>query len=855
MKNPNGYRSGSGDWWNSVTDDGTERFAAELRALHAAANNPIARTVTRHAASQKPSVKIAESSWSDWLNGRNVPANFRAVHAVVTYLHSRVGRDSPYVARPDAWWQAAWETATAERRNDGGRGGRPRKRHPAAPHATGPRATSMRVREARPRLLGVHAAITIDGAPGELPLYVSRDLDVPLHHALTDATGHGGLILLVGDALTGKSRSLYQALYSAFPDRWLIQPTSAKACEDLVGEAASGTVVWLGSLQHHLDGPVPLQVGVVRDLIAAGLVLVATLWQREHSNRVAAPSFREPDRHANDRAVIALAQVIDVASAFSPAEQQRAAVLADEDPRLQRALAHSDAGVTQLLAAGPELIRRWDHAPSDQCYGKAVITAILDARRVGTHGFMTRKFLEAAAPAYLAPAEQAAAPADWLDQALDYATTKILGASAVLTPVDAGMGMIAGYVVAGYIYQHAVVRRRATPLPTAAWDAIVEHHHHNDTLRLADNASRRGHHKHAETLYRTAGDGPSAQCELAAFLAQHEAQDEALAILQPLVEAGDTTAASVMAEILLFLDRFDDATEMMHRLTEDGLARVSHVLLEMVGKSQRRAEIIRLLVRLAAAGNREAHLMIKLLDLGTRDLNAFDIELLDAATGSGQFFSEGRLREAEVLAENVISRQAPGPFLVTPFADLGRADLAVKSLAPFAATGHDTASLLLALLLARCQRWDDAITILEPHARRSERGVLLLAEIYAARGTAGDAIALLAEFVRAESDYRDLPLTHVSRQVNPTGGPGKASLRGISHTEQATTLLIDLLAEQELLDELRRYADAGNRYAGVQLVQFLASRGRIDELRDEVAAGTPRAAYRLTRHLDSAQPR
>src|SRR5690242_18157010 len=39
-------------------------------------------------------------------------------------------------------------------------------------------ATAVRVRDARPRLLGVHAAIQVDErVPGELPVYVLRDID------------------------------------------------------------------------------------------------------------------------------------------------------------------------------------------------------------------------------------------------------------------------------------------------------------------------------------------------------------------------------------------------------------------------------------------------------------------------------------------------------------------------------------------------------------------------------------------------------------------------------------------------------------------------------------------------------
>jgi hypothetical protein len=60
------------------------------------------------------------------------------------------------------------------------------------------------------------------------------------------------------------------------------------------------------------------------------------------------------------------------------------------------------------------------HSRAKQCYGKAVITAALDARRVGAHHPVTWEFFKAAVPAYLTPAQQATAPQDWLDGGVDH---------------------------------------------------------------------------------------------------------------------------------------------------------------------------------------------------------------------------------------------------------------------------------------------------------------------------------------------------------------------------------------------------------------------------------------------------
>ena len=63
--------------------------------------------------------------------------------------------------------------------------------------------------------------------------------------------------------------------------------------------------------------------------------------------------------------------------------------------------AGSDGEVTQTLAAAQELMEHWLRAPSP--YGKSVITAAIDARRLGVRAPVPDAFLEAAATGYLTP--------------------------------------------------------------------------------------------------------------------------------------------------------------------------------------------------------------------------------------------------------------------------------------------------------------------------------------------------------------------------------------------------------------------------------------------------------------------
>src|SRR6266545_6840165 len=375
---------------------------------------------------------LPASTLSNLLNGTSVPTR----NTVVRFL-TACGLDEQ-AQRP---WLAAWERVSTNHL----------RRPPGA----------VRVREARPRLLGVHAAIQVDQDSGELPAYVPRDLDADLRTAIT-ASERGGFVLLVGGSSVGKTRALFEAVRAVLPEWWLVHPADTDEIREFRLAPTPRTVLWLDDLQRYLNQPGGLPAGSVRALVAAGGVVAATVWPDEYSARVASRQSGRPDPYAKDREVFGIAEVVAVADRFSAAERRRAEALA-ADRRIRVALDTTDAGFTQVLAAGPDLVRWWEQAPADQCYGKALITAALDALRAGAVAPLPRDYFAAAAPGYLTPAAQATAAPDWLDQGLAYATTWLHGAAATLTPVPAGMGQIAGYTVADYLHQHAPCLYAAPP--------------------------------------------------------------------------------------------------------------------------------------------------------------------------------------------------------------------------------------------------------------------------------------------------------------------------------------------------------------------------------------------------------
>jgi hypothetical protein len=106
--------------------------------------------------------RLAQATLSSLLNGKSVPTR----HTVVAFL-TACGLDDG----AQGPWLAAWERVSTA-------------------HLYRP-AGAVRVREARPRMLGVHAAIQIGQNSDELPPYVPRDLDADLRTAVTAAAAQG----------------------------------------------------------------------------------------------------------------------------------------------------------------------------------------------------------------------------------------------------------------------------------------------------------------------------------------------------------------------------------------------------------------------------------------------------------------------------------------------------------------------------------------------------------------------------------------------------------------------------------------------------------------------------------------
>ncbi|MFG2864943.1 tetratricopeptide repeat protein [Streptomyces sioyaensis] len=757
---------------------------------------------------------LSPSTLSNLLNGKSVP-----VRATVETFLTACGLDTA-AQEP---WLTAWERVA--NRNS---------RRPVS---------AVRVREARPRLLGVHAAIRVDGAADELPPYVPRDLDAELRTALAAAAVEGGFVLLTGGSSVGKTRALYETLRVALPEWWLLHPADAGSVVAHTAAPTPRTVLWLDELQDYLNHPTGLPAGAIRQLITAHTVVVATMWHDEHSLRTTRAPAGQADPYANDRDLLGLACTIQVPDRFSPAEQRRGDTLASTDQRIRIALDATDAGFTQILAAGPALIQRWEAA---NCYGKAVITAVLDARRVGARRPATREFLEAAVPAYLTEAQQAKAPVGWLDQALDYASTEVQGAAACLSPASAGMGLISGYTPAAFLDQHARRVRRAEALSAEVWQALLQHHHPDDRLNLARNADARGFPGHAEKFYSLAAEVvPPGEAQLllvelhAELLVKLRRFDEAIVLLRPLAERGDPTMSLWLADLYTSNGQPDEAEALL--------------LTCMNRRDASSSQAAFYLTRLLMEQQREADLQAR-VDEGDWSASVHLAELL-AEQGRIDDLSDRAQSGDRSSAAVLVNWHAKHGHLEALYTRSERGDnnaaiklgeLLVAQNKPGQAiellrsrAGDDaTVAMHLAPLLAEQGRTDEAIDIVQHHVTNGERGALFdLCDLLATSGRIDEAIALLQTHVKDQSAvFKLASLLSASGKVDDAITLLESRIN--EGDQFAAFPLAQLLAEEGRIEQLRDRADAGDGFCARALIKVLAERGQLDELRGEVNAGT-----------------
>ena len=565
--------------------------------------------------------------------------------------------------------------------------------------------------------------------------------------------------------------------------------------------------MWLDELQRYLDGEHGLTGGVVRALLNVPhpVVIIGTIWPDRYAAYTSLPTPGGADLHARAREVLDLAAAIRIHEEFSEAEQVRARAAATRDLRLRVALGTAGYGLTQTLAAAPQLVARWEDTQTVSPYGWAVLTAALDAARLGADAPLRADFLRAAAPGYCTSQQQAEAPGNWFEQALAYATGKLHGAAAALTPVGAGMGQIAGYTVADYLIQHASRERCYARVPASTWDASIGHiRDPADAARLADKAKYRLLYRHAIPLYRhaaNAGDEDAAR-HLVDLLTGRGDREE----LRTRADAGDWYAEIRLTDLLAGRGDIDGLRARADAGDRHAAGRLAGLLAGRGGIEELRAR--------ADAGDRHAAGRLAGLLAGRGD-----IEELRARADAGDGSAEMQL--ADLLAER------------------GDLDGAARILRARANAGDSEAARQLAGLLAEHGDIDGAVQILRARADAGDsEAARQLAGLLAGRGD--------IDGLRTRADAGDrVAADRLAALLAGRGDIDGLRARANAGDWVAADRLADLLAGRGDIDGLRTRADAGDRVAADRLADLLAGRGDIDGLRARADAGDREAARRL----------
>jgi len=311
--------------------------------------------------------------------------------------------------------------------------------------------------------------------------------------------------VLVGGSSTGKTRACWEAL-RLLRDRkpgWRlwhpIDPSRPEAVLRDLSSIGPRTVVWLNEAQFYLDvtaDDLGEQVApglreLLRDPGRGPVLVLATLWPELWHFLTVRPPVGKPDLHAQARELLA-GRDITVPAAFTPAKLKD--LIEAWDPRLTKAAAAShDGQVVQFLAGAPELVARYRNAPPAAA---ALISAAIDARRMGMGIALPLAFLELAAPGYLTEDEWDRLGVDWLEQALAYTAASCKGTRGPLSRIRPKYATRPvsemAYRLADYLDEYGRrVRSRHIP-PTAFWAAAASLANPGDLVGLAAAAEDRG---------------------------------------------------------------------------------------------------------------------------------------------------------------------------------------------------------------------------------------------------------------------------------------------------------------------------------------------------------------------------
>ncbi|MFI8201588.1 tetratricopeptide repeat protein [Streptomyces sp. NPDC085937] len=346
--------------------------------------------------------------------------------------------------------------------------------------------------------LGVHPSPSgRDGEP-QLPPYVPRDCDTLLRDALRTTSAAGGLVLVLGESTSGKSRCAFEAAHAIVPDHRLLHVPPQELISGLESiPDGMRVIVWLDDLEHYL-GPARLSAPWLRLMRQKGVVLLATMRVEEYS-RLRSALTDDGHRLVSDDILRQADHVIRVDRRWSSSELDRASRY--KDSRLSEALQRShEYGLGEYLAAGPDLMTAWLNgwAPGAHPRGAAIVAAGVDLRRAGVHAPIPLALLEQLHGHYLRGRGGARLRPEPFPQAMEWATAQVRATTGLLLPSE----FEGHFTVFDYLVDTTQRDTNTSPVPEVIWDAALQIVTEADRTTVAEAAVSEEQYDIAEGIFR-----------------------------------------------------------------------------------------------------------------------------------------------------------------------------------------------------------------------------------------------------------------------------------------------------------------------------------------------------------------
>ncbi|MFD6657121.1 sel1 repeat family protein [Streptomyces parvus] len=411
---------------------------------------------------------------------------------------------------------------------------------------------------ADPIALGVHRTRRIADEP-LLPRYVARDCDPELDAQVRSVARDGGLVLVTGDPLSGKTRTLWAALFTNLSGTTrVLAPlpgTDLRAVPTVLrGRGDAECVLWLDDLDRHL-GEHGLTAALLAELARLRVPVLATMSDEAYD----AHRFGSPD-HAR---LLSGVEPVELGTDWSPAETEGLAAAAPGDLRLAGAYAHrARHSTTAYLTVGPELFGEWRRARRANAHplGHRIVLAAIDLARCGVEEAQA-DVLRRACELY---GDTAPVSPEEFDEAREWASRIRHGTTGMLVPgTEAGSWRAYGSLVEDVMDGLPGFG----PVPLELWLFALEEVSFHDAASLVVDTVL----SHARVaLAPDADTDPQALLTLGRIEAEYGDEEAAEVLLRRAADAGSTEAARRLAEMWFHRDEFVSAIPYLEKAAESG---------------------------------------------------------------------------------------------------------------------------------------------------------------------------------------------------------------------------------------------------------------------------------------------